>query len=265
MAACLQRPVEGLRILEIGPGQGLERARYFGIKNEVVGIDLDVIPVEKSAASYYQVLRQNGAGRLIKTLGRKMLVERANGIAWSNAVGFSAMKMPEIIQGDICGCLPELSPFDLIMSWSVFEHLTDPEKALENVIQLLKPGGIFYLSIHLYTSFNGHHDIRAFTGQGEKLPLWGHLRARTSGDIHPSAYLNQWRLCQWRDLFQKLAPGYEEFLEGDDCRVVYGAKLTPDIRAELKEYSDEELYTVNAVYCLRKPIRPDQRIPCSTK
>jgi SAM-dependent methyltransferase len=258
MAARLERPVENLRILEIGPGQGLERARYFGIKNEVIGLDLDVIPVQKSVGDYYRMLRINGIGRLAKTLGRKVIVGKANQSAWSKAVGMDGMKDPQMRQGDICGYIPELGQFDLVMSWSVFEHLPDPIKALENVNRLLKPGGILYLSIHLYTANNGHHDMRAFTGLEEKLPLWGHLRASTYNQIHPSCYLNQWRLYQWREMFETFTPGYSEFLEGYDNYDQYKSRITTEIKVELSEYSEEELFSVDAAYVWRKPGKTEE-------
>ncbi len=254
MAACLERPVENLRILEIGPGQGMERARYFGIRNEVIGLDLDVIPVKSGLATYIRMLRVNGFGRLAKTLGRRLIVGSVNAQAWSKVIGTGEMRPPSIRQGDICSShlSGELGKFDLVMSWSVFEHLPDPEQALKNVVHLLKPGGVFYLSLHLYTSNNGHHDIRAFTGQEELLPIWGHLRKSTSSQIQPSSYLNQWRLSQWRKLFSSLTPGYAEFLESYDYRHKYGPRITPEIRAELDDYTDEELFTVDAVYVWQK-------------
>ena len=248
-----KKPLAGLRILEIGPGQGLERARYFGIKNEMVGLDLDVIPVRQHVGDYARILRLNGFGRLAKTLGRAILVGKANQSAWSKAVGTSQMKAPKMFQGDICGRLPELGQFDLVMSWSVLEHLPDPRRAVENIIQFLKPKGLFYLSIHLYTANNGHHDIRAFTGFEEELPLWGHLRKSTHGQIYPSCYLNRWRLSQWRELFGLLAPEYTEFLEGYDSRSRYIPRISPEVRAELSGFTDEELLTVDTIYCWQKP------------
>lgn len=252
MSACLEKPVENLRILEIGPGQGLERARYFGIKNEVIGLDLDVIPEQINLAAYLRMLRVNGFGRLAKTVGRKVFVGSANENAWSKVVGTGKLTPPHMRQGDICSRLPELGQFDLIMSWSVFEHLPDPKQALENIVRLLKPGGVMYLSLHLYTSNNGHHDIRAFTGQEETLPIWGHLRESTRNQIRPSSYLNRWRLSQWRELFSSLAPGYVEFLEAHDSRHKYGPRITPEIRAELCDFTEEELFTIDAIYVWRK-------------
>jgi SAM-dependent methyltransferase len=140
----------------------------------------------------------------------------------------------------------------MVMSWSVFEHLPDPKKALENVIRLLKPGGLFFISIHLFTSNNGHHDIRAFTGQEDQLPLWGHLRPATQDQIEPSSYLNQWRIAQWRELFNNIAPGHDEYLEEYDKREKYSPRMTKELRSELRDYSDEELYNVDLVYVWRK-------------
>ncbi|MBD0393129.1 MAG: hypothetical protein ICV52_04440 [Microcoleus sp. C1-bin4] len=62
--------------------------------------------------------------------------------------------------------------------------------------------------------------------------------------------MNEWRLSQWRSLFEQAAKGCEEFLES------YGSEqeLTRDIRSQLSEYPDEELCTVDAFYVWQKPI-----------
>src|SRR5688572_8202545 len=84
----LGMPLRGLRILEVGPGQKMERARYFGVRNEVTAMDLDVIPRGFSPVSYFQMLKENGFGRFAKTMGRKLfLVDRANKGAWKKALG----------------------------------------------------------------------------------------------------------------------------------------------------------------------------------
>lgn len=249
----LSRPVANLRILEIGPGQGMERARYFGLRNDVLGIDLDVIPQGFHPGDYWRMLRKNGTGRFLKTVGRKLILGGTNEAAWEKAVGSRNMSPPQLVHGDVCQPLDgALGQFDVVMTWSVFEHLPDPEQALQNVIDMLRPGGVFYISLHLFTAHNGHHDIRAFTGREDELPLWGHLRPAQRELIHPSSYLNEWRLADWRALFNRLTPDADEFLEAYDVAQVYGPQLTPQIRAELAGYTDEELYTVDAVYLWRK-------------
>jgi len=124
---------------------------------------------------------------------------------------------------------------------------------LTNVISALLPGGIFYLSLHLYTSNNGHHDIRAFTGHEHELPLWGHLRPSTRASIEPSSYLNEWRLAQWQALFSELTPGHTEFLETYEHPETYGPQLTGALKQELSQYSEQELLTVEAIYLWQKP------------
>ncbi len=231
----------------------MERARYFGLRNEVVGIDLDVIPQGLDLPGYYRMLRDNGMGRALKTIGRKLIIGPANARGWAKAIGAPRAAAPKVLHGDICRLPPEAAAFEVAMSWSVFEHLPDPTSALRNVIAALRPGGIFYISLHLFTSQNGHHDIRAFTGREIELPLWGHLRASTSHLLRPSAYLNEWRLARWRELFAAEAPGAHEFLEAWDAPAKFGGALQGALREELRDYSDEELLTVDAVYLWRKP------------
>jgi SAM-dependent methyltransferase len=190
----LGRPKQHLRILEIGPGQGRERARYFGINNEVVAMDLDAMARGFDPLGYLRMIRDNGFGRFLKTIGRMIIVGRKNRDAWARAVGTAGMREPHFVRGDICTLAPAREAFDVLMSWSVMEHLTDPHNALRHMVHALRPGGVLFISLHLYTCNSGHHDIRAFTGQEEVLPLWGHLRSSTQHLVTPSAYLNRWRL-----------------------------------------------------------------------
>ena len=250
----LGKKVEGLRMLEIGPGQGLERARYFGRKNEVIGMDLDVIPVGFDLTSYLRMFRENGPGRVAKSMGRRLLIGQADERAWGNLLGVEQFQNPTLIHGNICAEAPPGGQFDVIMSWSVFEHLPNPQRAIANIMEMLKPGGVFYISLHLYTSNNGHHDIRAFTGDEDLLPLWAHLRPTTQAAIAPSAYLNRWRLAQWRELFAAMTPDHQEILEAFESYERFQPRVTQELRRELSEYTDEELYTINAVYAWRKPL-----------
>ena len=246
-------PIENLDILEIGPGQGMERALYFGRKNTITTLDTDIIPFGFEPKNYYKMLRTNGPGRLAKTAGRELIIGRKNRSAWRNIINAKKVRRPKRIYGDICQSVPAVNAFDSVMSWSVFEHVPDPEKALDNVLASLRPGGFFYISLHLWTSNNGHHDIRAFTGSDAELPMWAHLRESTKSIPKPSSYLNEWRLPQWTELFERKTPGTTEILEQFEHPELYGPRLTGGLLEQLSDYTRDELLTVNAVYVGRKP------------
>ncbi|MCO5170841.1 MAG: class I SAM-dependent methyltransferase [Planctomycetes bacterium] len=263
MRAFLGRELRDLDVLELGPGQHCTRSRVLGLRNRVTAVDLDEVLLGLDPRAVLRAARANGAGRVVKTLARKALgVDRAVRRAWAEATGAGSLPDPRLVRADVCAGLPFApASFDLVASWSVFEHLPDPARALDHVIAALRPGGVLCIGIHLFTSHTGHHDIRAFTGGEDALPPWAHLRDGTRHLVRPSAVLNGWRLRQWRALFEASAPGAAELQEryGEDR---LRDALTPEVRAELSGYEDEELLTVDVFYFWRKPpavpaVRPE--------
>ena len=57
------RAFEGLRVLEIGPGQKLRQTKFFARRNDVVAIDIDELVQGGGLASYWRMLRANGPVR----------------------------------------------------------------------------------------------------------------------------------------------------------------------------------------------------------
>ena len=240
-------------VLIVGPGQLLTEALFFGVDNRVTGIDLDVIAQGFRPMDYVKILSNNGLGRVIKTLGRKaLLVDRGYRTAWKKELHVDSLPKITLLQGDICTGPPVESAFDLVASWATLQCIPDPKSAVRNMIAALRPGGVLYFGVHLYTYDTGHHDVRAFSQQLDKLPPWGHLRETTKHLIRPGAYLNEWRLQQWRDLLAEQAPGHTEFLD-DFKEVRQSTRMTDELREELEEFSDEELFTVDAFYRWTKP------------
>ncbi len=252
MAEVYGGPINDLDILEIGPGQGMERALYFGRTNRVTTLDTDIIPFGFEPKNYVRMARTNGIGRVVKTTGREVVIGRKNRQAWKKLIAAKKIERPKRLNGDICQDVPAPESFDVVMSWSVFEHVADPAGALDNVLASLRPGGIFYISLHLWTCNNGHHDIRSFTGGEFELPMWAHLREQTKRFPKPSAYLNEWRLAQWRELFESRVPNHTEVLEQFEHPEVYGPLITGGLAEQLSDYSNDELLTVNAVYIGKK-------------
>ena len=249
----LGRPLEGQRMLVIGPGQLLREARFFAVRNQVVCLDLDVIPKGIDPLGYARMLRTNGPARVLKTMGRKLVGNDRHELAeWKRQLGISYLPDPECVVGDVCDGAPEEGTWDVLASWSTFQHIPDIDLALRRCADALRPGGVLYIGIHLWTSNTGHHDIRAFSGQEHLLPLWAHLRKGHEHEVESSAFLNRVRLGEWRAAMERNCPGFTEYQQHhgeDELR----ARLSPEIREELADYSDEELYTVDLFLRWRKP------------
>ncbi|MBL4684332.1 MAG: class I SAM-dependent methyltransferase [Nannocystaceae bacterium] len=250
----LADPLRGRRMLVIGPGQLLREARYFAVDNHVTCMDLDVIPRGVDPVAYVRMLQNNGAGRVLKTLGRKLIGnDRIEAREWKRALGLSYLPSPECVVGDICDGAPDAGTWDAVTSWAVFQHIPDVKLALQKCVEALRPGGVLYHGIQLWTCNTGHHDIRAYIGLEHALPLWAHLRPGKEELVESSAWLNRLRLRDWRAAFEEVCPGYVEFQDrwGEED---YRKKMTPELRKTLADYDDEELYTVDVFYRWTKPL-----------
>ncbi len=134
--------------------------------------------------------------------------------------------------------------FDIAISIAVFEHLPNVSQAVSELQRVMKRGGVAYTSIHLFTSPSGGHH---FNWQNtDKVPSWDHLRGRK---LPLTAYLNRLREHDYLLLFREKF----EVLEVLDVNKEEGkALLTPEIRAELKDYSEEELLKHGIIIVARK-------------
>ncbi len=178
--------------------------------------------------------------------------------------------------------------FDLVISNAVFEHVKDAKAVLQEVFRVLKPGGGIYAHWNPHSSFlMGGHDIGV-----PFLHPWAHLRlskeehvkilakmlndpellrtanppehtitperAKTyanSPDLlfkHMDDDLNKLRI---RDLLTYAREvGFEIVHSGHHFRDEHAKYLTPEIRAELSDYTDDDLLTVFHSFAFRKPL-----------
>jgi SAM-dependent methyltransferase len=234
----------GLRdrdILDIGVGQFLTQIHYFALNNRAIGIDLDVIADGLNPLQYARMLLANGPRRTAKTLGRKLLgIDRRYLAEFKKQMGILSLTRPRVLQMDACKMTFADSSFDFVHSYSVFHHLPDPAAALDGIARVLRPGGVAYISLQLYTSASGFLDPRAFTSQRGQLAMWPHLRPECAGQIEPNAYVNKLRLHEWRKLFSTRCEGAKIIVTPSDWPGLEEAEALL-ARGELKGYSIEEL------------------------
>lgn len=247
---------KSLRILEIGPGQKFRQMSVYSRFNDVTGIDLDELAQTYSIGTYWRMLRANGPIRVIKTLGRRTLgIDGAFERELTRQLGSPRPKTLDLRRMDVAKLEFEPATFDLVYSFSVFEHIPAEAiaKGLGEIVRVLRPGGVVYISLHLFTSDDGCHDPAVFANRRAHLPLWSHLRPKYAPLVKPNSYLNRLRLADWDALVQTHLPGatirHNQYA---------GARLKPEaakIRAhgELTDYSDDELLTTDYIIVWQKP------------
>lgn len=246
----------GQRMLDIGPGQKLHQMAYFAARgNDVTGIDLDLIAQTLNPIALLRMARVNGPMRAAKTAGRKLLgIDNKFRRELARQLNAPRPRRLNVQQMDATQLRFPDGSFDCVYSFSTFEHLPEPGKVIDEVVRVLRPGGVAYLSLHLFTSENGGHDPRVFAGRREMVPYWAHLRPAEQHKTHSNAYLNKIREAQWREIFSQHLPGDLKFFELQYAR----EQLTPELRklreaGELAEYTDDELMTVDFVALWQKP------------
>jgi SAM-dependent methyltransferase len=153
----------------------------------------------------------------------------------------------------ICGEVTRLPfaerSFDLVSSVAAFEHFLDVPAVMTEIRRILKPGGIVYARIHLFTAPSGGHNVKITEIPLYRLPKgidpWDHLRKRR---LPFHVRLNEWRVDQYLQVFEKHFEIVKQY-----CAMREGEKLlTPDIATELSTYNRDELTCGAYVIVARK-------------
>lgn len=245
----------GKRMLEIGVGQLPRQMGVFAVRNTVTGIDLDVIPRGLDIPAYASMLRTNGVKRVVKTMARKAMgFDRAFCGELARQLNLPRLSPLDVQQMDATKLAYPDNTFDFIYSFDVFEHLPDLPPVLKECARVLRPGGVFYTSLHPITTEDGFHDLRIIADDRDAIPLWAHLRPQHKDGVTASSYLNGIRVDQWRKILSECLPGcrVELTTRPDDSRL--RAELSALRQAgELAEYSDEELLCGRLVVVWTKP------------
>lgn len=232
-------------ILDVGCGRQYPQTLLFHSRgHKVIGIDIFYISFDKPPLKYYKSLRKNGlivaTGDLIDDI---LLKNRRFYKTLRSLCGFSrCSNPPDIRQMNAEEMTFQDELFDIVISNCVFEHIRNVPKAVFEIHRVLKPSGICYITIHLFTSLSGGHHFYWQEPQKVKppykIPPWDHLREKKFP--LPPVYLNKLREKDYISLFEQKFQILEIIREKEGEELL---QSNPEIREELSEYTEEELVT----------------------
>jgi SAM-dependent methyltransferase len=241
------RRLSGCDILDVGPGQVPVQLSYFNLLNRAIGIDVNRIIEHRTPSALLMLAKEDGIVRALKTFGRWALgVDSRTRRAVRSHLGVRKMAWPEILRMDVRDLRFPDASFEFIYSRSVFQHIPNPEVAIREIRRTLRPGGVTFISLHLWTCPNGYTYVPAPAWE------WPHLRGLAKpADIDQSR--NRLRLAQWRSIFDGIMPDAEFHLRGPETPEMITRAMELS-KGELREYSLEELVNYEASVLWRKPL-----------
>ena len=154
-----------------------------------------------------------------------------------------------LLSGDVARLPLKREKFDLITSIAAFEHFLDVPAVISEMERVLKPRGVVWVLIHLFSCPSGGHNVTFTQFPLKKIPHsidpWDHLRKRKIPFTVP---LNEWRRDQYLRAFAEkfeILKHYCAFREGAEL-------LSSEILAELSSYTADELTSNSYVILARK-------------
>ena len=145
--------LEGKRVADIGTGDGIIALGLFNLTKPSLLVGYDIHPVDTD----YLLARaqEHGIGQ------------------WPDDLRFDVNALDAIPTAT--------GAFDFVVSWSAFEHISEPLAMAQEIRRLLAPGGVAMIQLFpFYYSEHGDH--------GWARPSFEHL---TSGEDIPDVYLNR--------------------------------------------------------------------------
>ncbi|HUD23593.1 MAG TPA: hypothetical protein VMQ60_12180 [Acidobacteriaceae bacterium] len=256
----LGRSLTACKVIEIGYGARPNRLIwFFGQGVDITGIDLDQPILRGTPGEFLRVYRKNGWERALKTVTRWFINERQLRRALladlSRQRGKTVQLAPQrLVVGNAASedFWARHHGANYIFSEDVFEHI--PPGALQRILPIMAasmdPNGVAYVKPMVYTGICGGHHIEWYphtlNQQRNRLTEpWEHLRKNR----HPAnTYLNKLSLADYRKLFSM----HFDILQETCVRPNLGSQfMTPEIRQDLIQYPDEELFSNGVVFLLR--------------
>jgi len=169
--------------------------------------------------------------------------------SWKLGVPSRRLQPQALICGDVALLPFKKEQFSLVTSVAAFEHFLNVPGVIHELYRILKPDGIAWIVVHLFTCLSGGHNFRLAEVPLRTMPNgvdpWDHLRKRRLPFHVP---LNEWRKHQYVEQFAQefeILKEYAATREGEEL-------LTPEIERELADYSRDELTCRSFVIVARK-------------
>lgn len=250
-------------VLEVGYGaRPLRLMALMSMGVNARGVDLDQPSLSGSLQEIIKMFRTNGGERAFKSAVRLLLFDkherrRLSDALWEHKQCRLTVDPSRFIVADAAsdGFSAQMGKdaLDLIFSEDVFEHV--PMEHLQALVGRmavwLKPKGIALITPNIWTGITGGH-LTDWYGDNVDKPLnresepWEHLR---KGRFKANTYLNKVTRAEYRSLFLEHFDILEEVVKMPQL----GSQLlTEDVRRDLAQFPEDELFSNNVLFVLRR-------------
>lgn len=254
--------LEQSQIFEIGCGQRPYRLFYLiahGLTAQA--IDMDRVVFRMGAVDIRDSWAENGAERTLKTLARYYFFDLSENRKFKfllSDISGAPFEWPvnAITRGDATdpGNWPD-EKMNFIYSEDVFEHI--PQETLPRLCAQmaahLTPDGVALIRPMIFTGIQGGHNVEYYNldpATKRNCPPWDHLRGHR---FPANTFLNRMTLADYRTLFSEHFEIIEETVRDPDRGRPF---LTPEIRQELSDWPDEELFSNHVGFILKPRKKP---------
>lgn len=215
------------KILDLACGPLAQQSLLLSsVGYNVVGLDLDIPPKFLPASGikpWYRRFRHNKAWQAATGVYLEALARQVGFTLKWNRATINLADLTRLNQPD--------AAFDAVVCLNHLQHAPDVTGLLAEAARVLKPGGLFVANIRPFAGLTGALQLDL------NVP-WGHLRRTDWFESVPPQPLNKWRESQFRVALADFFTVQSWQPENDPQTL---SLLTPDIRAELADYSEEEL------------------------
>ena len=250
------------RMFEIGYGaQPFRLIALMSMGIRVQGIDLDMPMLRFSPSTLIKILARNGVERALKTGVRSLLFDRRDYADLKSALQKRGYPMrintADLLVGDAATFDFGTQPLDLVYSQDVFEHI--PQAGIETIMarlaNRLAPDGLALITPNIFTGITGGHLPEWYWDSEDRLrpanPSHGNISAKTASRPTPGSTASR-AATTANSSAATLKSSKKPSRRPDLGR----HRLTPEIKAELAQWDDDELFSNTVQFALRPRSAP---------